>query len=179
MIETILIALLVSKIKGYKLKGLFKSWEIYLVLFMEISYVIIQFNIFKENYEVIKYANILKVVYLCSYLPLIYKFKQFIYAIIGSISMLFGGVLNNIAIKANGGMMPVFPTISYWTGYVKSDSFSKVNDIHILGNAETKLKYLTDIIDVGYSILSVGDVLIRVYVFLIIYGAIKHINKRV
>ncbi|GAA0727765.1 hypothetical protein GCM10008905_25750 [Clostridium malenominatum] len=74
--------------------------------------------------------------------------------------------------------MPVFPTLSYLTGYATPDAFSKVDDIHVLGNSSTKLKFLTDIIDVGYSILSIGDIFIRVFVFIIIFNTIKHMNRR-
>ena len=91
--------------------------------------------------------------------------------------MVIGGALNDIAIKANGGFMPVFPKLSLWTGYAKLDSFTKVNDIHILGNANVKLKFLTDIFDLGYSILSIGDIFIRFYIFIIIYSSIKSINN--
>jgi hypothetical protein len=95
---------------------------------------------------------------------------------IGSIFIFIGSILNDIAIKYNNGKMPVFPKLSYWTGYVKEDSFTKINDIHVWGNSSTKLKFLTDIIDTGYSILSIGDVFIRVFVFIIIFNVIKHIN---
>ena len=71
----------------------------------------------------------------------------------------------------------MFPKLSYVTGYATVESFNKVNDIHILGNSETKLKFLTDIFDIGYSILSLGDVFIRFYVFIIIFKSIKHINE--
>ena len=56
-----------------------------------------QICIFNEYYEVIKYAGILKTIYLCSYLPLIFKYEQYISAIIGSIVMVVGGLLNNLA----------------------------------------------------------------------------------
>ena len=36
--------------------------------------------------------------------------------------------------------------------------------------------YLTDIFDVGYSVLSIGDIFIRVFVFIIIYNTVKHLN---
>lgn len=176
MLETIIIAIIVAKFKGYNIKPLFKTKEFYPVIFMELIYLIIQIAIFNENYEVIKYVGILKTVYLCSYLPLVFKYEQYISAIIGSIVMIIGGWLNNIAIYANDGMMPVFPNLSYLTGYATVESFSKVNDIHILGSSETKLKFLTDIFDIGYSVLSLGDIFIRFYVFIIIYKSIKYIN---
>lgn len=177
MAETIIIALIVAKIKGYKIKPLFKTWTIYPVVFMELIYVVMQICIFNENYEVIKYVGVLKTIYLCSYLPLIFKYEQYISAIIGSIVMVIGGILNNLAIAANNGMMPVFPNLSYVTGYATVESFSKVNDIHILGDSQTKLKFLTDIFDVGYSALSLGDIFIRFYVFIIIFKTIKYINE--
>ncbi|MGL5087049.1 MAG: DUF5317 family protein [Clostridium sp.] len=175
--ETIIIALIIAKIKGYKIRPLFKTWAIYPVVFMELIYLIIQISIFNENYELIKYAGVLKTVYLCSYLPLVFKFEQYISAIVGSVAMVIGGGLNDIAIAVNNGMMPVFPSLSYLTGYVKPDSFSKVSDIHILGGSETKMKFLTDIFDIGYSVLSLGDVFIRFYVFIIIYKSIKYLNE--
>ncbi|GAA0084353.1 hypothetical protein UT300007_07920 [Clostridium sp. CTA-7] len=130
-----------------------------------------------ENYVVINYVGILKTLYLCSYLPLIFTYKQYIAAIIGSVFVIIGGILNDIAIWANNGYMPVFPTISYFTGYAKPDAFNKVNDIHILGDSTTKLKPLTDIFDIGYSVLSVGDIFIRLYIFIIIYNVVKLLNK--
>ena len=177
MAETIIIAFLFAKFKGYKIKPLFKTWAIWPVIIMEIIYLVLQINIYSENYEVIKYVGVFKTIYICSYLPLVFKYEQYISAIIGSISMIIGGVLNDFAISANNGMMPVFPSISYLTGYAKVDSFSKVNDIHVLGNSETKMKFLTDIFDLGYSVLSLGDIFIRFYVFIIIFKVIKHINE--
>lgn len=177
MAETIIIALIFAKIKGYKIKPLFKTWAIYPVLFMELIYIVIQMNLFNENYEIIKYVGIFKNIYLCSYLSLVFKYEQYISAIIGAIFVFIGGILNDIAIVANNGMMPVFPKLSYITGYITTESFSKANDIHILGNSETKLKFLTDIFDVGYSILSLGDIFIRFYVFIIIFKTIKYINE--
>lgn len=178
MIETILLALLVAKIKRYEIKPLFKSWVIYPVLGFELIYFIFQINIFLGNYSFIQYSSILKILYLNSYLLLILKFKQYIAAIVGSIFIFIGSVLNNIAIKANGGKMPVFPNLSYITGYAKLDSFTKINDIHILGGETTNFKFLTDIFDLGYSILSIGDIFIRLFVFIIIFNTIKYINNK-
>ena len=176
MIETVIISLIICKIKKYDIKGLFKSWTIYPVVFMELVYLFIQINIFMENYRYIDIVAPLKTVYLCSYLPLIFKYRKYTEAIIGSIFVMIGGILNDIAIAANNGFMPVFPSLSYLTGYAKTDAFNKVNDIHILGDASTKLKPLTDIFDIGYSVLSLGDIFIRFYIFIIIYSIIKSLN---
>lgn len=177
MIETILLTFLISKLKGYRLKPLFKTWDIYLILFFELVYWILQGAVFLGDYSFIRYAGVFKSVYLYSFFILIFRYKLYYSAILGSVSIVIGSLLNKIAISANNGKMPVFPTLSYLTGYATIDSFSKVNDIHILGNSATKIKFLTDFIDTGYSILSIGDVFIRLFVFVIIFNAIKYLNN--
>ncbi len=176
MIETILIAMIIAKIKGYNLKPLFKEGAIYPILVYEIVYLALQITIYFENYSFTKYSIILKPMCLYLFLFPIIKYRKYYSAIIGSIFIFIGSALNNIAIKANSGNMPVFPKLSYWTGFVKEDSFIRINGIHVLGNEQTKLKFLTDIIDIGYSILSIGDVFIRCFVFIIIFNVIKHLS---
>lgn len=177
MIETILISLIFCKIKKLRIKPLFKSWTIYPIVIMELIYMFLQINVFVDNYTFIKYVELLKICYLCSYLPMIFTYNQYISAIIGSVFVFIGGILNDIAIKANNGYMPVFPSLSYIIGYANVEDFDKVNDIHILGNSDVKLKFLTDIFDIGYTVLSLGDIFIRVYVFIIIYNVVKNLNK--
>lgn len=176
MIETILLAMLVAKIKGYKLKPFFKSLSAYPVIIFSFIYIFIGISIFYGNYSFIKYEVWLEKIYILMFIPLIFKYKLYISSIIGSLFIFIGTYLNNIAINANNGKMPVFPTLSYITGYVKPDSFSKIKDIHILGDNSTKLKLLTDYIDLGYSILSIGDIFIRFFTFIVIFDFIKYIN---
>lgn len=178
MIETILLAILLAKIKGYKIKPLFKSWNIYPILVLEMVYIAMQINIFMGNYGCIKYAGVLKILYLSSYLFLILRYEQYLSAIIGTVFICIGSAMNKIAIYFNYGKMPAFPSLSYVTGYLKPDSFSKVNDIHEVGGATTNFKFLTDIIDLGYSILSIGDVFIRGFAFIVIFNTIKYLNKQ-
>ena len=177
MIETIILAFVVAKIKGYKLKPLFKSWTIYPILAFAMMYVIFEVMVFMDNYSLIKYTNVFKFLYLSIFLVLIIKYQLYFSAIIGSVFIFIGSILNNIAIASNNSKMPVFPSVSYVTGYVKASSFHGIDNLHILGGQSTKLKFLTDIVDVGYSIMSIGDIFIRLFVFIIIYNAIKHINK--
>ena len=176
MIETILLAMIVAKLKGFNPSKLFKAWPIYPIIILELTYVIFQTLILSGNYSVIKYSNFMEKPLLILFLILILLYKQYISAIIGSAFIVIGGVLNNIVIAANNGKMPVFPTISYLTGYVRPEMWVKVNDIHTLGTSATKLKFLADIFDVGYCIMSIGDIFIRVFVFLIIYNTIKKLN---
>lgn len=177
MIETILLALVYAKARGNKLKPFFKSWAVYPILIFELMYIILEVMLFHGDYRLIKYTSLFHYLYLLTFLILIIKYKLNTSAILGSIFIFIGTMLNNIVIRANNGKMPVFPTLSYLTGYAKLDSFTKVNDIHILGNTATKLKSLTDIFDVGYSIMSIGDIFIRVFAFIIIVNAIKVINE--
>lgn len=177
MIETILAAMLVAKLKGYKLKPLFKSWEIYPIFTFAIIYVFLNVEVFFGNYDLIKYAGILEKVYFCTFFLLIIKYKQYVNAILGSAAVIIGTILNKIVISANNGKMPVYPTLSYVTGYIKQDTFLKVKDIHVIGSTTSNLKLLSDYIDIGYSILSIGDIFIRAFVFIIIYGCIKSVNR--
>lgn len=176
MIETIFLAFLIAKIKGYDVKRIFKSWPIYIIIGFETVFLFVQAMIFKGVYPDMKFLAISKIVYLSFYLTLILKYELYKSAIYSSIFTVIGGILNDIAIKANNGYMPVYPSISYLTGYVKPQAFQIANGIHILGNSDTKFKILTDFIDLGYCILSIGDVFIRIFVFSIIYNAIKTSN---
>ncbi len=178
MLETILFAFFFAKIKGYQVKPVFKIWWIYPPLLFTAYYIFLNIKILLGYYEAIQYASIIETLYILSFIPLILKLKLYKSAIWGSLAIFAGSLLNKIAMFYNGGKMPVYPSLSYITGYVKPDSFSRVNDIHILGDSNTKLKFLTDIFDMGYSILSVGDIFIRLFTFILIYDSIKTMKGR-
>lgn len=178
MIEVVIIALIFAKIKGYNLKPFFKSWTVYPILIFEAMYIFFQINVFMGNYEFINFAPWFKDVYMYLFLIPIFWYKEYIPALIGSAFIFVGTFLNHLVMAVNGGKMPVFPTLSYWTGYVTPNTFSKVNDIHMLGDSTVKLKFLSDILDIGYSVLSIGDVLVRVFVFIIIYVTVKKANEK-
>lgn len=176
MTETIILALVCSKIKKYRIKELFKSWTIMPLIIMYSINIIGQAMIFCGNYKYVDYSVFIKIFYIMSCIPLVFKYRIYFQSIIGSICIFIGSMLNNIAIKANGGYMPVFPSLSYITGYATKESFSIVKDIHILGGAQTKLPFLCDFIDLGYSVLSIGDVFIRVFVFIVIFYSAKNLS---
>ncbi|GAA0177334.1 DUF5317 family protein [Clostridium sediminicola] len=178
MIESLLLALLVAKLKGYKLKPLFKSWAFYPVLVYEVFYIFLAITIFMEDYRFVKYAKIFTTLHLLCFLILIVKYQLYKSSVIGSISIFIGSVLNKIAIAANGGKMPVFPTLSYYTGYSEKGAFPNVDNIHILGSSSTQVKFLTDYIDLGYTILSIGDIFIHFFSFVIIFSAIRQLNMK-
>jgi len=178
MIETILLAFLAAKLKGCKLKPLFKSWTIYLIMCFVVTYVYFQIRIFQADYYFIRFTNIFKILFLCSFITLIIQYKRYLAGLVGAGFVVLGSILNTIVMSANGGKMPVYPTLSYITGYIKPDTLVKADNLHVLGSEATKLKYLTDFIDLGYSLLSIGDVLVRVFAFLVVYHSIKYINQQ-
>lgn len=179
MPEAIVVAFILCKIKGYKIGPIYKEWTIYPILFMELLHGIVEVQIFMGYYGDIKYCSLMKIFYLCSYLPLIYRFRIYISAVIGSIMVLIGGQLNDIVMAANGGKMPVYPSLSYLTGYVKANSFKVIHGIHVLGGPNAHLKFLADYFDIGYAVLSLGDIFIRLFVVIVVYNAVKARNKEV
>ena len=122
MLETILLAFLFARIKKLSIKPIFKTWHIYPIVVLEIISVIGQVMIFNENYQMLRIVSFLKTIYLTSYLFLVFKYEIYNIALIGAACVFGGGILNDVAIKANDGFMPVFPSISYMTGYVKPES---------------------------------------------------------
>lgn len=180
MFEMILLALLVAKIRKYKLTPLFKEWAIYPILIFTSIYIVLQLSWFQGNFSALKYQKIFQVLYIGTLGILIIRCRLYKAGFIGVACVSVCGILNGIVMKANGGKMPVFPTFSYVTGYLKPDSFEKAagyDAIHVMGNPSTRLSFLSDTIDIGYSVLSVGDIFIYLMMFIIIYGAIKCLNK--
>lgn len=178
MFEAILIAMLIAKIKGYKLKPLFKTWTVYPVFVLELVHLSFQVTIFMGNYDFVQYASILKRVYLFMFLIPIIVYREYLSGLIGSALIFIGSIMNNFVMAQNGGKMPVFPNFSYITGYVSDDALAKIKGIHILGTTQSKWWILSDIIDVGWSVLSIGDLFIHTFALLIIYQTIKVLNMR-
>lgn len=178
MFETILIAMLVAKIKGYKIKPLFSTWTIYPVLFLELLHIIFQINMFAGNYYFVQFAPILKQTYMYALLiPIIY-YRQYFECLLGAGFVIAGTILNKLVMAQNGGKMPVFPKFSYITGYTSPNAFATIKGIHVLGTPQTNWWLLSDIIDVGWSVLSVGDILIRFLAFITFYFTIKTLNGK-
>ena len=179
MIETVIAAMILAKIKHYKIKYLFLSWTFYPIIVSELFLLLFQTNTFLSNYYyVINFDRYFKNVYIiCYIIPIIY-FKLYKPALVGSASIMVGTLMNRFVIAQNGGKMPVYPTLSYLTGYIKPYSFDQVKDYHMLGNAGVHYKILCDYMDVGYNVMSPGDLFIHFFVFLIVYYSIKELNLK-
>jgi len=181
MIETVCFAFAWAKINSkYKLLPIFKHWSIYPVIFMVVLYVYLESMIWQGDYSLVNYANVFKGTYLFCFLILSvhYNIMKTFFCSIPLVWL--GSALNTIAINANFGKMPVFFSNSWATGYAKHDMFIealKYGDFHIMGNEFTKMIPLCDVWDLGWCVMSPGDIIIRSFVFIIIYNSIKASNE--
>lgn len=179
MLLFVIIAALAAKAKKYTVSKALKSYTLFPLYATELIYAVFQIFAFCGDYRFIQYAYLLQWLYFASLIFPILKWKLYIPAVTGAGLTIAGTILNKAVMAANGGKMPVFPSLSLITGYFKPDFVIKSGDtIHILGNEATKLNFFADYIDVGYSVLSIGDVLIHSFVATIVYFTIKSINER-
>lgn len=161
-----------------RLKYVFCSWTVYPVLLAQALLIFFQASVFWGTYYFVRFAPAIDAAIILSFLFSIFVFRLYRPAIIGSCSIAIGTILNEFVIAQNGGKMPVFPTLSYLTGYVTPQAFGTADSLHVLGGAATKFKILTDYIDYGYSILSPGDVFIHLFTCIMLYYTIKAANMR-
>lgn len=176
MFITILLAVLIAKIKGYRLKPILKAYALYPYAVAEVLSLFLQISIFAGNYTFVQYASIIKTVYLYTLIIPILVYKLFKTGLIGALLIIVGTMLNKFVMNQNGGKMPVFASLSKITGYYDETAILTVDKIHIVGDEGTKFKFLTDYIDIGYSILSIGDLLIHAFSLIVVYAVIKEVN---
>lgn len=173
----ILAGLLFAKIKKYKISYIFINIDFYPLFVIEAVHVFFQVLVFCGNYDYVKYAPYIhKASMLSLLLPIILR-KLHIQALVGSGFVFFGTLLNKVCIKANGGYMPVYPTLSKLTGYFREGDLSKGYDnLHIAFSGTTKLDFLSDYIDTGVFIMSIGDLFIYSFIVIVVYYAVKGMN---
>lgn len=186
MIEFIIGAFLYAKLKHkYKLLPVLKHWTAWLPLTFMFFYIFLEITTWMRWYYFIPYAHIIKTATLLSYVPLVIKYqlyqneqgKLFLSPMIwAGFCLWLGSTLNKIALHFNNGYMPTFCDLGFWTGYVSKDSSSFIDGLHILGNPYSSAIPLCNIFDWGWTCVSIGDILVRFYAFIIIYYAIKYIN---
>jgi len=174
---TIILALLVAKVKHYSLMPIIKAYALYPLFLLEIGYWGLQATIFMHNYYFAPYASYVKSAYLYVMFVPIIVYKLYKPALCGSAFVLVGTGLNKLVMGVNGGKMPAYATLSRYTGYYNETPMLTPGNIHCVGTAATKLKILTDYIDVGFCILSVGDLFVHAFIFIILFYTIKSLNK--
>ena len=177
MFINLFLAVICAKIKGNRILPVIKAYSLYPYVIAEVLYLYLQACIFAGNYNYVQYTAIFKTVYLYTLLIPIFVYKLYKPGICGSIFIVIGTCLNKFVMSQNDGKMPVFASLSKLTGYYDESAFGLADNIHIIGNETTRYKFLTDYIDLGNGILSIGDVMIHSFVFIIIYYVIKEINR--
>lgn len=175
----IILAILFAKIKGYRIKPMIRDYSLYPLVIAELIYLFLQISVFTGNYRYIEYASVFKTFYLYTLIIPIIVHKLYKTGFYGSIMITTGSLMNQFVMSQNGGKMPVYATLSKLTGYFDESVIGTVDQVHILGNEATKYKILTDYIDVGYSILSIGDVLIHAFIFMVVYNTIKENSNKI
>jgi len=167
----------VIKFKEYSVKPLFKDWSFYPFVALFIVYMVLQVSVFRGNYKVASYRDMVKIAYIVTAGIMIFRHKIYRPGFAGAACALVGGLLNIIVVRANGGKMPVYPTFTLVTGYLKG--IGNLNDgLHVLGTASTNLKFLTDWMDDGWNVMSPGDVLFRLLAVVVLYYVVKSHSER-
>ncbi|MDD4774147.1 MAG: DUF5317 family protein [Eubacteriales bacterium] len=178
MIVNMLLAMSWAKIRDYRLKPLLKAYTLYPYLCVELFYLFLQFNILLDNYFFVQYTPYFRNLHLYALMIPLFYYKIYKPGIIGSGLIVLGTLSNKFVMAQNGGKMPVFASLSKYTGYYNESAMGVADDIHIIGTELTRYKYLSDFIDIGWSILSIGDLLIHSFTFIVIYYTIKALNKK-
>lgn len=173
MIIYILLAFLIARMKGYSIKPVLRDRSLYPLFVAEILYLMLQTSVFLGYYRFIPYAGTFKTLYLYTLIVPIMVHRLYKAGFLGSIMLTVGSFLNRFVMSQNGGKMPVYATLSKYTGYFDEKVLGTIDQVHILGTEQTKYKILTDFIDVGYSILSIGDILIHAFIFIVVFDTIK------
>jgi len=178
--------------KQYSIRQLFKHWSLYPSIISVIFYLYLEYTMFIGDHYFLQYSYIIKTTILLSYLPLIYTYKLYYNTkykddnmlkyltspmFISAICLLIGSGLNKLAINSNYGYMPTYPSITFWTGYIKPDGF--IDGVHTLGNAYSNMVLLCNTWDLGFTVLSPGDIIIRFFPYIILYYSIEISSKKV
>jgi hypothetical protein len=112
-------------------------------------------------------------------LDVLFKYEVYKPFIFSCLSLLSGCGLNYLAMYFNNFKMPIFPSVSYSTGYTKYEMLMKATefgDFHVIGDHTTRLIPICDILDWGTSIWSVGDIFCRLFAFIMVYYSIQTLN---
>lgn len=178
MILFILMACFLAKIRGNRIFPALKEKSLYPLYLVEILFWIAQISAWCGWYVFIPYASSLQTLYILALLFPIFRFGLYKTAISGCGMVVTGTLLNRIVIEANGGKMPIYPTLSRLTNYYREGALEASGDaVHCLMNESTRLAFLGDWIDVGFSIMSIGDLLIHGFVLITVYHTLLALNR--
>lgn len=178
MILFILLAIIAAKIKRNRVTVLLREPSLIPIWIVEIVFWILQVCIWKQDYRFVGYAQYLQTASILALVWPILRFKLYPQAIVGAAMVGIGSVSNRIVMHANGGKMPVIPSFSGVTYYYREGALEVSKDVrHIMMSDTTKLNFLADYIDVGFSVISPGDVLVHLFTTIVIYCVISRLNQ--
>ena len=179
MILFILLAIIIAKIRRHRIGVLLREPSLIPVWGIEIVFWLLQICIWRQDYRFIGYAGYLQTASILVLLWPIIKFRLYPQAIAGALMVSAGSIMNRIVMNANNGAMPVIPSFSGFTRYYQDGALEISQDVrHILMSDATKLNFLADYIDVGFSVISPGDVLVHLFTTIVIYCVIAKWNQR-
>ena len=178
MIVEIIAVCLIALLKRFRPRYLLHTWTFYPILLVQLCLVVFQASIFFRYYGFTPMVRYVEPAVILSFLPALLVFGLYKPAMIGGACIVAGTLLNKLVIAQNGGHMPVYPTLSYLTGYVTPESVTRLSGLHLVEAGGAKLVFLSDIIDYGYCILSIGDVFIHLFACIMLYSLIKAVNRR-
>ena len=178
VIVEIVAVFLLAKIRRYRLFPLFRAWAFYPIFAVQLIGILCQGSLFLHSTLFVKWMPYMEPAAILSFLPALFVYQLYKPAIFGAGGIVAGTALNRLVIAQNAGHMPVYPSLSYLTGYVTPAQFGSLDTLHILGGDGVKLAFLSDYIDFGYCILSPGDVLLHLYTCIMLYALIKAVNRR-
>ena len=174
MLLFFIIPIVLAGVRKYSPKYAFTSWELYPLYAVELVHIFFQVNAYFGNYQFVQYSSYIQTAMNISLLLPIISKKLYVTALVGSGSVLAGSALNAIVINANDGHMPVYATLSELTGFFHETALgSTVDELHIIMSDATRLNFLGDYIDLGFCIMSPGDILIHFFVSAVIYCTVK------
>jgi hypothetical protein len=180
MIESYVIAMLIAIFKGYDIGVVFSRPEIvfqfFVIIFIAVTGLIMtKIGALEKMNQIKPYMVFLY--FIAFLMPQIVNYRAFnlIYLIVSIALYVIGGRMNDLVVKANGGKMPVYPFISVKL-FKRYAEKAKNKPIYIMGDTNTRLKILSDWIDVGYDIYSPGDLINLASYGLLFYNLIVFLN---
>ncbi len=169
-----IVPIIIAMIKRYKPSSIWKAWFIYPLFFVELVHLTFQISVMFGYFGFVRFSTAIQYAFNLSLLFPIIAYKLYRPALIGASGVVAGSMLNRIVIQANGGKMPVFPTLSRLTGFYEDGLLERgIDNLHVLMTGDTKLNFLGDYFDLGFSIMSIGDLLIHAFISIIIFYTIK------
>lgn len=174
MLIFILVPFLIAYIKGYRIRSALQVWDLYPFFLACACHTFFAINAWCGNHTYVRFADELQFFMIVT-LVLPVLTRRIVYpAFVGVGLTAVGTLMNRIAINANGGKMPVYPTVSKWISYYREGQLNgTIDQLHVLMDDSSRLVFLADYIDFGLCVLSPGDVLIHAFASIIIYYTLK------